>query len=66
MDSIKAAAYSAYDKATASKKIADLQRDIVDPTGSTSAQRTDYGALIANGDQWCVLGHPLSPHRARC
>jgi hypothetical protein len=52
MDTFKAAVKNTYDMATATKKVADLQRDIVDPTGSDSHQRTDYGARIANADAW--------------
>jgi hypothetical protein len=54
MDAVKSAITNTYDKVTASKKVADLQRDIVDPTGSTSFQRTDYGQRIADGDNWLV------------
>jgi hypothetical protein len=58
MDTVKSAIAHTVDRATASKKVADLHNDIVDASGATSAQRTDYGALIANGDAWCVV--PIS------
>jgi hypothetical protein len=54
MESIKQAVKETTERVTASKKVADLQRDRIDPTSGDSRQRTDYGALIQDTDNWSV------------
>jgi hypothetical protein len=53
IDSLKTAARQAVQGTVSSKKVADLQRDIADPN-SDSRQRTDYGVLIQDTDNWYV------------
>ena len=42
---------------TSSKKVVDLQSDIVDPTGGMSYQNTDHGVKIKDPDNWLVLSN---------
>ena len=48
----------AFKTATASAKIADLQRD-TDELNKSSGLKTDFGLSISNTDDWYILSYDL-------
>lgn len=49
---VKQAVAEVFTGAVSSKKVADLQRDIVDPASGPSYQNTDHGVKIKDPDNW--------------
>ena len=55
MSSVTSTIKQAFASATSTAKVADLQRDIVDPTsGSVRGLTTDHGVKVSNTDDWCI------------
>jgi catalase len=56
MSSVASTIERAFTTATSTAKVADLQRDIVDPTsGPVHGLTTDHGVKVSNTDDWCVF-----------
>ena len=53
MESLKTAAKQTVTSFTSSAKVADLQKNIVEPT-SGCPMRNDHGVLVSDTDNWFV------------
>ena len=55
-DALKTAAQSVLSAVTDTAKIADLQKDILDPSKRpTKSLTTDHGVFVSDTDNWCVF-----------
>jgi catalase len=61
MSSVTSTIKQAFIAATSTAKVADLQRDTIDPSsGPDHGLTTDHGVKVSNTDDWCVL---ILPHK---